>query len=48
MLLSVGREEKYRPYGCYDFVETANKILDLQPEAHLYIVGESEEESFLI
>lgn len=42
VLLSVGRGEKYRPCGLYDFVVTANKILDLQPDAHLYVVGESE------
>lgn len=41
MLLSVGRAEKYRPYGAYDFVATANLILDSQPDAHLYVVGES-------
>jgi glycosyltransferase involved in cell wall biosynthesis len=41
MLLSIGRAEKYRPYGSYDFVATANKILDRQPNAHLYVVGES-------
>jgi len=41
MLLSVGRAEKYRPYGSYDFVSTANKILDLHPNTHLYVVGES-------
>lgn len=42
MLLTIGRGEKFRPCGRYDFVATANKILDFQPEAHLYIVGESE------
>jgi glycosyltransferase involved in cell wall biosynthesis len=41
MLLSIGRDEKYRPYGSYNFVATANKILDRQPNAHLYVVGES-------
>lgn len=41
VLLSVGRALKYRPCGLYDFVATANKILDRQPDAHLYIVGES-------
>jgi glycosyltransferase involved in cell wall biosynthesis len=41
MLLSIGRAEKYRPHGFYDFVMTANKILDRQPNAHLYVVGES-------
>lgn len=42
MLLSVGRGIKYRPCGLYDFVATANKILDRYPCAHLYIVGESQ------
>ncbi len=41
MLLSVGRDLKYRPCGSYDFVATANKILDRQPSVHLYVVGES-------
>lgn len=41
VLLSVGRAEKYRPCGPYDFVATAGKILDRQPCAHLYVVGES-------
>ncbi|MGZ8941325.1 MAG: glycosyltransferase family 4 protein [Methylobacter sp.] len=41
MLLSIGRKEKYRPCGAYDFVATANKILDLQASAHLYVVGET-------
>jgi glycosyltransferase involved in cell wall biosynthesis len=41
LLLSIGRAEKYRPYGTYDFVATANKILDLHPNAHLYVVGET-------
>lgn len=42
VLLSVGRAEKYRPCGPYDFVATAAKILDRQAGAHLYVVGESE------
>jgi hypothetical protein len=41
MLLSIGRAEKYWPYGPYDFVSTAAKILGRQRGAHLYIVGES-------
>lgn len=41
MLLSVGRSEKYRPCGPYDFVATAGRILDGQRSAHLYVVGES-------
>ena len=40
-LLSVGRAVKSQPCGPYDFVATAGKILDLQPSAHLYVVGES-------
>jgi len=41
VLLSIGREIKYRPCGPYDFVDTANKILDRHPSTHLYVVGES-------
>jgi glycosyltransferase involved in cell wall biosynthesis len=41
VLLSVGRAEKYRPCGPYDFAATAGKILDRSPQAHLYVVGES-------
>ncbi|MGZ8906048.1 MAG: hypothetical protein ACXW1U_10010 [Methylobacter sp.] len=41
VLLSVGRGEKYRPCGPYDFVATAGKILDSCPNAHLFVVGES-------
>lgn len=41
VLLSVGRAEKYQPCGLYDFVATVNKILERQPDAHLYVVGES-------
>ncbi|MGZ3612326.1 MAG: glycosyltransferase [Syntrophales bacterium] len=41
MLLSIGRAEKYRPCGPHDFVATAGKILQGQPRAHLYVVGES-------
>jgi glycosyltransferase involved in cell wall biosynthesis len=41
VLLSVGRPEKYRPCGSFDFVATAGKILDRERNAHLYVVGES-------
>lgn len=41
MLLSVGRPEKYRPSGPYDFVSTVGKILDHHPRAHMYVVGET-------
>jgi glycosyltransferase involved in cell wall biosynthesis len=41
VLLSVGHKEKYRPCGAFDFVATAGKILDRQPGAHMYVVGES-------
>ena len=41
VLLSIGRAQKYRPCGPYDFVGTANKILDRRSKAHLYVVGES-------
>jgi glycosyltransferase involved in cell wall biosynthesis len=41
VLLSIGRGIKYRPCGSYDFVSTARKILEREPRAHLYVVGES-------
>jgi len=41
VLLSVGRAEKYRPSGEFDFVRTAGRILDRLPDALLYVVGES-------
>jgi hypothetical protein len=41
VLLTVGRPEKYRPCGNYDFVSTAQKILANHASAHLYVVGES-------
>jgi glycosyltransferase involved in cell wall biosynthesis len=41
VLLSIGRPEKYCPSGPYDFVATANKILERQLNAHMYVVGES-------
>ena len=41
VLLSIGHKEKYRPCGAFDFVATAGKILDRQPGAHLYVVGDS-------
>jgi glycosyltransferase involved in cell wall biosynthesis len=43
VMLSIGRPEKYRPCGPYDFVATAGKILERWPNAHLYVVGESVE-----
>ena len=43
MLLSVGRPLKYRPCGEYDFVATANRILEHVPAAHFYVVGETAE-----
>ncbi|MGE5644770.1 MAG: hypothetical protein ACM336_03155 [Acidobacteriota bacterium] len=42
-LLSVARPEKFRPYGPYDFPGTMGKILERHPQAHMYVVGESEE-----
>jgi glycosyltransferase involved in cell wall biosynthesis len=42
MLLSVGREMKYRPCGAYDFLGTASRILDSHPNADLFVVGASE------
>lgn len=41
VLLSVGREMKYRPCGSYDFLCTAGKVLDRHPHADLYVVGAS-------
>lgn len=41
VLLSVGRGVKYRPCGDYDFVATANRLLERHADAHLYVVGES-------
>ena len=41
MLLTVGRGEKFRPCGPYDFVATAGKLLGRHPSAHLYVIGES-------
>jgi glycosyltransferase involved in cell wall biosynthesis len=41
VLISVARPEKFRPSGAYDFVLTAGKILNRQPQAHLYVIGES-------
>ena len=41
MLLTVGREEKFRPCGPYDYIATAGKILDRNPSAHLYVIGKS-------
>jgi glycosyltransferase involved in cell wall biosynthesis len=40
-LLSVGMARKYRPQGRHDFVGTANRILNLHPNAHVFVVGES-------
>jgi hypothetical protein len=41
VLLTVGRGEKYRPCGGYDFIATASKILASDSRLHLYVVGES-------
>ena len=41
VLLSVGRAEKYRPCGGYDFIATASRILASDSRLHLYVVGES-------
>jgi hypothetical protein len=43
VLLSIGREEKYRPCGALDFIKTAGQILDRIPQAHAYIVGVTEQ-----
>ncbi len=39
MLLSVGRGCKYIPTRAHHFVRTAGRILELHPQAHLYVVG---------
>lgn len=39
MLLTVGRALKYAPSTRQNFFETAGKILNLNPKAHLYLVG---------
>ncbi len=41
VVLSVGREEKYRACGGFSFLATAHRILDARPAAHLYVVGAS-------
>ena len=41
VLVSVGRSEKYRPCGPFNFVATAATLLHRHPLAHLYIVGAS-------
>jgi len=43
VLLSVARAEKYRPCGEHDFVATATRILEREPSAHVFVVGESAE-----
>ncbi len=41
VLLSIGRGEKFRPCGSYDFVATINKILDRESNACAFLVGET-------
>jgi glycosyltransferase involved in cell wall biosynthesis len=41
VMLSIGRAIKYRPCGDYDFVATADRILQRVPTAHIYVVGET-------
>jgi glycosyltransferase involved in cell wall biosynthesis len=41
VLLSIGRDEKYRPSGIYDFPATAGRLLGRYPDAHLYVIGET-------
>lgn len=41
VLLSVGRPEKFYPRAHYDFSRTARRILEREPRARLYVVGES-------
>lgn len=41
VFLSIGRPEKYRPSGPFDFTATANKILERVPQAHMIVIGET-------
>jgi hypothetical protein len=41
MLLSIGRSLKFQPCGTYDFVATANQLLNHRPNTHLYVVGQT-------
>jgi hypothetical protein len=41
MLLSIARETKYIPDERQNFIRTATKILEHNPEAHLHVVGMS-------
>lgn len=43
VLLCVGRPLKFKPCGSYDFVGTVNQVLNQHPQAHLYLVGETQE-----
>lgn len=45
LLLSVGRKEKYRPGMEHNFLRTAQKILAMHPDAHVYAVGASHEQA---
>jgi len=42
VLISIGRGEKFRPCPSHDFVATAWRILEAEPRAHIYVVGECE------
>lgn len=44
MLVSMGRRLKFRPFGEYDFFATMAKVLSDCPQAHLYVIGVSEED----
>ena len=44
MLLSVGRACKYAPTRTHNFFRTAVRILDVHPEAHLYLLGVARED----
>jgi hypothetical protein len=41
MILSIGRGVKYIPSATHDFCSTIVKVLDENPNAHLYVVGAS-------
>jgi glycosyltransferase involved in cell wall biosynthesis len=44
VLLSVGREEKYKPVQGLDFFETVHSILSSCPQARMLVVGPSEKD----
>jgi hypothetical protein len=47
VLLSIGRSAKYIPSPKHNFYATSNKILNENPNAHIYLVGVSENEHIM-